>query len=367
MENATKIKIAIDIIPSESFVVKSYTMFYQTSTASREFNYTMWAEFLEEALPKEYAYSKVIYAISMFCIFTVSLIGNLLTCVVIYYDKSMHTATNYYLFNLAVSDLIVTFCILLAVQEKLSDADIFGQLACQIYFVCVVCSWNNSILTVTALSIERYMAIMRPLLLKSTPMRRRVTKIIVVLWLIAILETVPEMFTVSAITTQQSTSICFTIPTALSRVVNGVLAIITFLIPLLIMTFIYSMIAVKVNVTPKGYSRNQIFNYRNPRSKVNKLLVAMTLSFLICWLPFFAIRVMVATLDVQQLNASAEWWGLGYRVADINSWFSIAINPILFSLMSTKFRKALKSFWNTKLRNKRHLKSQRRYNTCTRI
>ncbi|XP_063384452.1 neuromedin-U receptor 1-like [Cydia fagiglandana] len=133
------------------------------------------------------------------------------------------------------------------------------------------------------------------------------------------------------------------------------------------MTFVYTMIAVKVNVTPKDYSSNQIFNYRSPRSKVNKLLVAMTLSFLICWLPFFAIRVMVATLDVQQLKDSAEWWGLGYRVTDINSWFSIAINPILFSLMSTKFRKALKSFWNTKLGNKRHLKSQRSCNTCTRV
>ncbi|XP_047993118.1 5-hydroxytryptamine receptor-like [Leguminivora glycinivorella] len=77
----------------------------------------------------------------------------------------------------------------------------------------------------------------------------------------------------------------------------------------------------------------------------------MTVSFLICWLPFFAIRVMSAALDFQQLRAWAKWWGLGYRVVDINSWFSIAINPILFSLMSTKFRKALKSFWNTKLRN----------------
>ncbi|XP_061730013.1 5-hydroxytryptamine receptor-like isoform X2 [Cydia pomonella] len=363
MENATKKNSDLVNLNSER-VNLSLIMFNQFSTASREFNYTMWAEFLAEALPKEYVYSKVIYVIAMVCIFTISLVGNLLTCVIIYYDKSMHTATNYYLFNLAVSDLIVTFCILLAVQEKLSDAYISGQLACQIYFVCVVCSWNNSILTITALSIERYMAIMRPLLLKSTPVWRRVTKIIVVLWLIAILETVPEIFTVSAITTRQST-ICFTIPTALSRVVNGVLAIITFLIPLLIMTFVYTMIAVKVNVTPKDYSRDQIFNYRNPRSKVNKLLVAMTLSFLICWLPFFAIRVMVAALDVQQLRASAEWWGLGYRVTDINSWFSIAINPILFSLMSTKFRKALKSFWNTKLRNKHHLKPQ--HNTCTQI
>ncbi|XP_047984469.1 neurotensin receptor type 1-like [Leguminivora glycinivorella] len=245
----------------------SLTMLNQILSASREFNYTVWAEFLEEALPKEYAYSKVVYTISMICIFTISLVGNLLTCLVIYHDKSMHTATN------SVSDLIVTSCIVLAVQEKLDDTFIYGQLVCQIYFVCVVCSWNNSILTITALSIERYIAIMRPMSLKSTPMWRRVSKIIVLLWLIAIMETVPEMFTVEAITTRhQQSTVCFTVPTAVARVVNGLLAIITFLVPLLIMAFVYTMIAIKVNVKPKNYLQEQIFNYPNPRSKVNKLI-----------------------------------------------------------------------------------------------
>lgn len=38
-------------------------------------------------------------------IFIAGILGNLITCLVIYRNKSMHTATNYYLFNLAISDL----------------------------------------------------------------------------------------------------------------------------------------------------------------------------------------------------------------------------------------------------------------------
>lgn len=38
-------------------------------------------------------------------IFIAGLLGNMITCLVIYRNKSMHTATNYYLFNLAISDL----------------------------------------------------------------------------------------------------------------------------------------------------------------------------------------------------------------------------------------------------------------------
>lgn len=40
-------------------------------------------------------------------IFVTGILGNVITCVVIAKNKTMHTATNYYLFNLAVSDFLV--------------------------------------------------------------------------------------------------------------------------------------------------------------------------------------------------------------------------------------------------------------------
>lgn len=40
-------------------------------------------------------------------IFVAGVLGNVITCTVISRNKSMHTATNYYLFNLAVSDLLL--------------------------------------------------------------------------------------------------------------------------------------------------------------------------------------------------------------------------------------------------------------------
>lgn len=40
-------------------------------------------------------------------IFISGILGNVITCVVITRNKNMHTATNYYLFSLAVSDLLL--------------------------------------------------------------------------------------------------------------------------------------------------------------------------------------------------------------------------------------------------------------------
>lgn len=39
-------------------------------------------------------------------IFILGCFGNLFTCIVIWRNSYMHTATNYYLFSLAISDLI---------------------------------------------------------------------------------------------------------------------------------------------------------------------------------------------------------------------------------------------------------------------
>lgn len=40
-------------------------------------------------------------------IFFTGVVGNVSTCIVIARNKSMHTATNFYLFSLAISDLLL--------------------------------------------------------------------------------------------------------------------------------------------------------------------------------------------------------------------------------------------------------------------
>ncbi|XP_049868067.1 neuromedin-U receptor 1-like isoform X2 [Pectinophora gossypiella] len=315
-----------------------------------EFTVVLWSQLLQEALKEESRWALIVFITSMFIIFIVSIIGNLLSCIVIYYDRTMHTATNYYLLNLAVSDLIVTFAILLEIHEHLSDAYTFGSLACKIHFFLIVLLWNSSILTMTALAIERYIAIWHPLVLKSTPVWRRVMKILVLIWVMAIAASLPEVWTVCLVKTQKS-SVCFIVPTKFARILNGVLALVMFVLPLGIMMFVYGMIAVKVSLMEKTTKRNKIFNHRDNRSKVNKL-IALTLSFVVCWLPFFSLRVLFFVCNIRQLMRLPQWVGAVYKVVSFNSWFGVVLNPVLFSLKSTKFRKALKALWAAKFKKK---------------
>ncbi|CAH2216961.1 jg12988 [Pararge aegeria aegeria] len=318
-----------------------------TNDSEYENNLMLWTLFLRKAMGSDPVWLQVTISTILLSIFVVGLIGNLLTCIVIYNDRSMHTATNFYLFNMAVSDSVVSFAIFLEVYLFLAESYLFGNIACKIHFFFVIFLWNNSTLVMTALAIERYVAIWYPLMLKSSPPLKRVMKVITIIWIIAILETTPEVLTVELIRTNHM-SVCFTVPSPAARVVNGVLALVTFVVPLGIILFVYIMIALKVNTTEKSNSNRKIFNHRDNRSKVNKL-TAMTLSFLICWLPFFTFRILIFSLDMRQLMQLDQLWSIGYKTVLINSWFSIVLNPILFSLMSTKFRKALKMLCNRKI------------------
>ncbi|XP_063822339.1 neuropeptides capa receptor-like isoform X2 [Ostrinia nubilalis] len=319
-----------------------------------------WVELLARDVKERPEWVRLTFVALMLAVFAAGLVGNLLTCAVIYCDKTMHTATNYYLFNLAISDLILAFAILLELRSYTTVAadhsfeyEYIENLICIIQMVITVALMNNGILNLTVLAIERYIAIWHPLLLNRRPIWRRVTKVIACIWIVAILEALPEIWTLAFIKTN-TLAVCFTVPTTFARILNGVLALVTFVIPLGIMVFVYSMIAFKVNVTPRKNSRDKIFNQRDNKSRVHKL-VAVTVSFLVCWVPFFALRLVIFAYNMHHPSWFSQNWDLFMMVISFNSWFSIVLNPILCSLMSTKFRKALKVIWATKIRKTREV------------
>lgn len=246
-----------------------------SSESWSEFDFEKWILFLERSVQTE---NEIIYAIFLIiAIFlcVASFFGNSLVCFIICYEKSMHTTTNYYLLNLAISDLIMTLTMMLESSVKYTEQN--GFFLCKLQWFLVVCLWNNSILTMAALAIERYIAIWHPLKLKPTSAWRRVSKIIVLVWLLAIAATLLEMQTVDLVKVHQYT-MCFIIPTPWARFLNGVLAIVTFVVPLIIMIFVHSTIVYKVINTQMDNTRDSIFNHEDPRGKISKLVSKYAIS-----------------------------------------------------------------------------------------
>lgn len=205
-------------------------------------------------LEKESYSSNVIFSVALLIVFFVGCVANFVICVVIYCSKTMRTAANYYLFDLAVSDLIVNFPILtLAYHNFYTNGNFMyydsGIITCKLFiciqFVLVALLFNHGILVMTALSIERYFAICHPFRLQRVPVWKRVIKIILVLWTIAIGETLPIFWTLEIVATKTEFK-CIILTNFATKIITVFFAVISFLIPLSIMIFVYRMIAYRV-------------------------------------------------------------------------------------------------------------------------
>lgn len=66
-------------------------------------------EYLSRILGPKYLSLKLVIPLTLayVSIFVTGVLGNVATCIVIIKNSSMHTSTNYYLFGLAISDLIL--------------------------------------------------------------------------------------------------------------------------------------------------------------------------------------------------------------------------------------------------------------------
>lgn len=130
-------------------------------------------------------------------IFVVGVMGNLLVCLVIMKHRNMKTPTNYYLFSLAISDLLVLLLGMpLEVYEMWSNYPfLFGPVGCYFKTALFETVCFASILSMTTLSVERYIAILHPFRAKLESTRKRALRIIIVLWILSVLFSLPNTST----------------------------------------------------------------------------------------------------------------------------------------------------------------------------
>ncbi|KAG5319885.1 CAPAR protein, partial [Acromyrmex heyeri] len=117
-------------------------------------------EYLSKVLGPKYLTLKLVIplTITYVVIFITGIFGNVATCTVIVRNSSMQTATNYYLFSLAISDLTL---LLLGLPNELSVfwqqyPWVLGTGLCKIRAYVSEMSSYVSVLTIVAFSMERH-------------------------------------------------------------------------------------------------------------------------------------------------------------------------------------------------------------------
>ncbi|KYN17015.1 PREDICTED: neuropeptides capa receptor-like [Trachymyrmex cornetzi] len=317
-------------------------------------------EYLSKVLGPKYLTLKLVIplTITYVVIFITGIFGNVATCTVIVRNSSMQTATNYYLFSLAISDLTL---LLLGLPNELSVfwqqyPWVLGTGLCKIRAYVSEMSSYVSVLTIVAFSMERYLAICHPLHLYSMSGLKRPTRFILAAWSIAIVSAIPfaiytkvnfvEYPPGSGNYSADSAICAMLLPDMPKFPLYELSCIVFFLIPMLIILVVYARMGLKIKRSTKEVlgpiqaSVHGDHRQIQSRKSVIRMLSAVVIMFFLCWAPFHAQRLLyIYAQDSDYYPDLNEWL---YILSGCLYYFSTTVNPILYNLMSIKYRHAFK-------------------------
>uniref|UniRef100_A0A3B3YWH2 G-protein coupled receptors family 1 profile domain-containing protein n=1 Tax=Poecilia mexicana TaxID=48701 RepID=A0A3B3YWH2_9TELE len=290
--------------------------------------------------------------LSYLLIFLVGVMGNVLTCTVIARNKVMWTPTNYYLFSLAVSDLLV---LMLGMPLELYELwqnypFLLGKGGCyfKTFLFEMVCL--ASILNVTALSIERYIAVVHPLRAKYVVTRTHAKRVILTVWSMSVLCAVPNtslhgIFTLHIHSAGPAGDVNLEIPdSAICTVVKPrwmynltiqVTTFVFFILPMITISVLYMLIGLQLK-------REKIsLPHTSNTLSLPFLSVVLVVVFGICWAPFHTDRLMWSFIS-DWTDSHHKIFEYVHIISGVFFYLSSAVNPILYNLMSTRFREMFK-------------------------
>ncbi|KAH3698314.1 mu-type opioid receptor-like isoform X1 [Dreissena polymorpha] len=350
------------------------------------------------------------------------LVGNLLVLFAIARVKRMRTITNMFLFSLASADLLlVCLCIPVRCVAFYSYTWNLGEFMCRgthyVQHVSMICS----AMTLTTMSIERFIAIRFPLRARSLCTKRHARVVISVTWVTSFVAAVPIIFVIKHHPVGQSFEHFWCVKwfpdmPLLGRAFELYMLAIMLILPCLVMVITYTWIAniiwhvatrradmrsgscisenlekssvangtsngVQMTPTTDRTSRaTPVVPLTSPlavcpstkayvdddrtRKQVVMMLMVVVVLFAVCWTPLLVNNLLTAFDVIDHLHVGAL---KPLRIAfHILAYANSCVNPFVYAFMSKNFRDGFKQSVLACLRGSEYLmRSKSRYLTST--
>lgn len=272
------------------------------------------------------------------------LFGNVLVIFVILKSRKMKTVTNMYLLNLAVSDLIFLLHIAMVITTNIIKHWIFGKVMCKIYFITSSLTMFSSVLTLSCLSFDRYIAVCKPAISQRHRQPKKAGFVIIGIWGLSLLLSMPLILYSKIIGKGDNrTYVCIvdwpdvsTVPTyAIYTFITGCA------IPLCFISIFYTCVIIhmkRAGPANRKRSREQRKNHR----KVTLLVLAIILVYGFCWLPYWIINIIVTIKGIYQTIPI-----IVVHIITILTYANSMVNPILYAFLSENFRQKFKEVFQS--------------------
>lgn len=282
-------------------------------------------------------------------IFVVGVVGNSLVLVVVgraRYSSGVGAGaagalraaspTNLFILNLSVADLcFLLVCVPVHATIYSLPEWVFGAFLCTFGHYLFTVSMLVSIFTLTAMSVDRYVAVV--LSKKSAFIRSRRNALlgVALIWTLALVLSVPvaQHQILTGHPTAPNNTFCWERWPGTSRAVYRVsLLLLGYLLPLLLISCCYAKVLFHLHKKMKNMSKK---SERSKRKTAQTVLLVVT-AFTICWMPHHIIAMWVEFGTFPLNDASFAFRIVSHCLSYGNS----CVNPVLYAFLSENFRKA---------------------------
>ncbi|KAH8413943.1 hypothetical protein KR009_000639 [Drosophila setifemur] len=211
----------------------------------------------------EYIFDRTDVRIMFICLYSIvfccCFFGNLLVILVVTLSRRLRSITNFFLANLAFADFCVgLFCVMQNLSIYLIESWVFGEFLCRMYQFVHSLSYTASIFILIVICMERYFAIVHPITCKQILTAPRLRMVIVTVWITSAVYSTPKFVfskTIKNIHTQngQEEEICVLDREMFnSKLLDMINFVLLYVMPLLVMTVLYSKIAIALWRSSRG-------------------------------------------------------------------------------------------------------------------
>ncbi|KAI4878658.1 hypothetical protein NFI96_019365 [Prochilodus magdalenae] len=311
---------------------------------------------------------KITVAVVYLIVCVVGLAGNCLVMYVIIRYTKMKTATNIYIFNLALADALVLATLPFQGTDVLLGFWPFGLALCKTVVAIDYYNMFTSIFTLTIMSVDRYIAVCHPVrsLAVRTPHRAKLVNVAV--WALASAIGVPVMimgqvevesngspdlmsfFTIiqpqlhhSASTDHAEHIECMVVlpdPQSYSEPVFGTCVFLfSFLIPVAIISVCYSLMVRRLrSVRLLSGSREKDRNLR----RISQMVLAVVAAFVLCWMPVQVLALIQALGKVDLGGSEVAVAAMHFCIA--LGYTNSSLNPVLYAFLDENFKRCFREF-----------------------
>ncbi|XP_066535813.1 mu-type opioid receptor isoform X1 [Hoplias malabaricus] len=294
----------------------------------------------------------VIIAIIITAVYSIvcvlGLVGNVLVMYVIIRYTKMKTATNIYIFNLALADALATSTLPFQSVNYLMGTWPFGDVLCKIVMSIDYYNMFTSIFTLTTMSVDRYIAVCHPVKALDFRTPRNAKIVNVCNWILSSSIGLPVMIMASTTMTRldnQNNSIgiidcnlVFPHPSWYwENLLKICVFIFAFIMPVLIITVCYGLMILRLrSVRMLSGSKEKDRNLR----RITRMVLVVVAVFIVCWTPIHIFVIIKALVNIPHSLLQTITWHFCIALGYTNS----CLNPVLYAFLDENFKRCFREF-----------------------